>query len=449
MTIPLSPSRPPTGESAIALLRLSGPRCQALVRELFGNETPLPRHAYLARYPDRTDRLIDQVVFTYYEKGASYTGQSMLEIATHGNPYIAQSILQDLCQRGCRLAEPGEFTRTAFINGRIDLSQAEAVMDLIRARSKAALAAANRQLSGSVKNMVNTLMVQILHVLSEVEAYIDFPEEDLPNEEFDGLTRDLAELSREIHQLIAGGQVASLLHDGIRVVITGPPNAGKSSLLNALVGTERVIVSEEPGTTRDYVEERLTLGPHLLRLIDTAGIGQTTSSVESQSMQKAIDQVERGHFVLCVVDTTERAPHFSDGFAKRLSDKAAIVIENKTDHVDSQKHTDWLPHLSHLRLSALTGDGIDSLKELFRSRLHEKIPPTDKDRVLVNARHAQALKEAKEGLQNALDKISQSISNELISSDLRMSLDALGEITGRVDNEAMLDALFSKFCIGK
>lgn len=439
----------PAGESAIALLRLSGPRCRALVQELFGNKTPLPRHAYSARYRDRMDCLIDQVLFIYYEKGGSYTGESVLEIASHGNPYIAQSILQDLCQRGCRLAEPGEFTRTAFLNGRIDLSQAEAVMDLIRARSKAALEAANRQLSGSVRNKVNTLIDNILNILSEVEAHIDFPEEGLPEEEFDSATRDLEKLSREVHHLIAGGRVASLLHDGVCVVITGPPNAGKSSLLNALVGTDRVIVSEDPGTTRDYVEERVTLGPHLLRLIDTAGIGQTSSAVESQGMQKAIGQVERSHFVLCVVDTTEPVPRFPDGFTKHLSEKDAIVIENKIDHIDSQNHTDWLPHLSHLRLSALTGDGIDSLKEAFRGRLHEKVLPADKDRVLVNARHTQALKEAKECLQNALRKLSLRISNELIASDLRMSLDALGEITGRVNNEAVFDALFGKFCIGK
>ena len=439
----------PTGESAIALLRLSGPRCRELVRELFGKAGPLPRRSYLGHYRDRADRLIDQVVFTYYQKGASYTGERVLEIATHGNPFIAQSILQDLCQRGCRLAAPGEFTRTAFLNGRIDLSQAEAVMDLIRARSEAALEAANRQLSGSVRNTVNTLMEKILHVLTEVEVYIDFPEEDLPDEETCGPTLDLTEVSREMDHLLAGGHLASLLHDGVRVVITGPPNAGKSSLLNALVGADRVIVSEEPGTTRDYVEERITLGPYVLRLVDTAGIGETKSPIESQGMRKAIDQVDRSHLVLCVVDTTEPAPNLPDGVAKRLSEKAAIVIENKTDRVESQEHLEWLPHLSHLRLSALTGDGLDSLIRLFRTRLEEKIPSAENERVLVNARHAQALKEAKHGLKNALGKMRRGSYNELIASDLRISLAALGEITGKVDNEAMLDALFGKFCIGK
>jgi tRNA modification GTPase len=249
--------------------------------------------------------------------------------------------------------------------------------------------------------------------------------------------------------LLAAGHLTSLLHDGVRVVITGPPNAGKSSLLNALVGADRVIVSEQPGTTRDYVEERITLGPYVLRLVDTAGIGETKSPIESQGMRKAIDQVDRSHLVLCVVDTTEPAPNLPDGVAKRLSEKAAIVIENKTDRAESQEHLEWLPHLSHLRLSALTGDGLDSLKRLFRTRLEEKMPSAEKERVLVNARHAQALKEAKHGLQNALEKMRRGSYNELIASDLRISLAALGEITGKVDNEAMLDALFGKFCIGK
>ena len=439
----------PAGESAIALLRLSGPRCRTLVRELFGKAGPLPRRSYLARYRDRSHNLIDQVVFTYYENGASYTGERVLEIATHGNPFIAQSILRDLCLRGCRLAEPGEFTRTAFLNGRIDLSQAEAVMDLIRARSEAALEAANRQLNGSVRNTIKTLIDKLLRILCEIEAYIDFPEEDLPDEDLLGLTRDLTALARDMDHLIARERLSSLLHEGLSVVITGPPNAGKSSLLNALLGTDRVIVSEEPGTTRDYVEARFTLGPHLLRLVDTAGIGDTTSPIESQAMRKAVDQLDRADIGLCVIDTTEAAPNLPQSVLQRLSAKQAIVIENKIDCLESQELPNWLPNLPHLRLSALTGHGLNQLKRAIRDHLDEQIPSAAEGKVLVNARHAEALKEAKEALQQALAKMSGSASNELIASDLRTSLDSLGEITGRVNNEDVLNALFGKFCIGK
>jgi len=292
----------PAGESAIAMIRVSGCLCPQLVENVFGAPPAKPRHATCGRYRDINNAVIDEVVYIYYADSASYTGQKMLEICGHGNPLIAQKMIEDLIERGCRMAEPGEFTRIAFLNGCMDLSQAEAVIDLIRARSDKAIEIAQKQLQGAVGKKVNELTDRLLSVIAWVEATIDFPEENLPPDDQPGPIRDLQNLCGAMERLISTSHYSSLLHNGIKVVITGPPNTGKSSLLNFLTGEERVIVSPEPGTTRDFIEANIMIGSYSMRIIDTAGLHSPDSDIERQGIEKTCEQVENADFHLVVIN---------------------------------------------------------------------------------------------------------------------------------------------------
>ncbi|HYD82582.1 MAG TPA: GTPase, partial [Opitutus sp.] len=254
----------PTGTSAIAVVRLSGPDTVRLTREIFG-DVPPPRHLRRADYRDRGGRLLDDVLFVFFQAPQSYTGEDSLEISCHGNPFIAQQIVEDLLARGCRAAEAGEFTQRAFLNGQMDLSQAEAVVDVIHARSERALAAANRQLRGALGRRVGRTVEALLGVLARIEAYIDFPDEDLPAEDRELVDASIVELINDTSKLLSTNRYGDILRSGIKTVIVGKPNVGKSSLLNRLLGSERALVSPEPGTTRDFLEEPIMVGPHYLR----------------------------------------------------------------------------------------------------------------------------------------------------------------------------------------
>jgi len=439
----------PSGESALALLRVSGELCHSIVTMALGHPAPRPRRAVVAVYRDVRGEPVDDVVFVYYPDARSYTGEAMLEISSHGNPLIAGKILEDLFMRGCRSAEPGEFTRTAFMNGKLDLSQAEAVVDLIRARSDRALEVARKQLQGSVGRRVNSLIDNLLEIISEIEAYIDFPDEDLPAENVEGPVKALQRLSEDLVGLISTSHLSALVHDGVRTVIVGAPNAGKSSLLNALIGEDRVIVAEEPGTTRDFVEERVAVGPYMMRLIDTAGLHAASTEVEEKGIAKTYEQISKADILLLVVDAAAPTPLFPDAAMAKLSSHLAIMVENKIDLAHAVVCREFFPEVAHVRVSALTGEGVEKLRGVLLERLEADLAPVDAGEVILSARHADALREAKDALRAALDGLRAAAPAELVASELRAALDAFGRITGKVDNEAMLDRLFARFCIGK
>lgn len=439
----------PAGESAIAVVRVSGQLCHQLVTKIFGQDPLTPRKAKLADYVDRSGKVVDQVVYIFFAESASYTGEEMLEVNCHGNPLIIQNIIEDLLARGCRIAEPGEFTRTAFLNGRMDLSQAEAVLDIIHARSEKALEVARKQLEGSVGKKVNQLIDKLLEIIASLEAYIDFPEEDLPPEGETGPLKAMVFLIDEVDRLISTSHYSTLLHEGVKTVITGAPNAGKSSLLNALTGEDRVIVSREPGTTRDFIEEPVMLGSYVVRFVDTAGLQDPGSDIERMGIDKTIEQLDRADFVLLVLDGTAPCPTQLFELKNKFISGRTIVIENKIDLPNQQDHRNSFPEIPHCRISALTGDGIDGLKKELEKALEADLEVPTEDRIVVSARHADALKEAKVCLLEALEKLRNGEAMELVASDLRASLDSMGRITGKIDNERMLDKLFSEFCIGK
>lgn len=437
----------PVGTSALAIVRASGPAVPALSRNLFGTLPP-PRTAQRSDYRDRCGGLVDDVLFTVFARGASYTGEDLLEISCHGNPFIAQKILEDLLARGCRAAGPGEFTQRAFLNGQVDLSQAEAVMDLIHARSERALAAANHQLRGALRRHLDQLVRLTTHCLAYIEAYIDFPEEDLPPEDSRRVAAQMAELQQATDRLLATSHYGEMLRAGIKAVIVGEPNAGKSSLLNCLLGRDRALVSPEPGTTRDYLEEPVTVGPHLLRLIDTAGLNPAPSTMEARGMEKTLEQAAGADFFLWVIDATRALPPLPPSLRARMSPANTVAVFNKADLPPAPAPE--LPQaFPQVHVSALQGTGLEALQAAIVALADAFCVEFGDESIAVNARHAAALAEARECLAAAAEKLQARGAAELIASDLRGVLDAFGRIAGKVDNERVLDELFATFCIGK
>ena len=440
----------PVGTAALAVVRISGPDSSRIAREIFGRDSP-PRAARHGDYHNLIGTLMDDVLFTFFQGPHSYTGEDSLEISCHGNPFIAQKILEDLLARGCRSAEPGEFTERAFLNGKMDLSQAEAVMDLIRARSERALAAANGQLRGALGRRMSRLVDGLLGVLARVEAYIDFPEEDLPPEDRAMVTRELERLIVETERLLATSRYGALLRDGIKTVIIGPPNVGKSSLLNRLVGFDRALVSAEPGTTRDFIEERINIGSHSLRVIDTAGINPSPAPLEKLGMEKSLERAAEADLFLFVFDATQPVPSLPSEFLEKIRPETSLVVFNKSDLVANATAA-LVPELAALpvvRVSALTGAGLDELIAAIARGADYFQQDTGDELVAINARQSHALGEARDYLGRAGAKTSGNELTELLASDLRGALNAFGAITGTIDNERMLDQLFSTFCIGK
>ncbi|HVZ66012.1 MAG TPA: tRNA uridine-5-carboxymethylaminomethyl(34) synthesis GTPase MnmE [Lacunisphaera sp.] len=437
----------PAGTSAIAVVRVSGPDATALTQALCG-ELPPPRQARRADYRDSTGTLLDDVLFTRFAGPNSFTGEDTLEISCHGNPFIAQKILEDLAARGCRLAEAGEFSKRAFLNGRMDLSQAEAVMDLIHARSERALAAANQQLRGALGRQMNGLISRLLDALAQVEAYIDFPDEDLPPEDRHSLRLKIAALAADTKRLRATSHYGDLLREGIKTVILGETNAGKSSLLNRLIGRERALVSAEPGTTRDYIEEPLVLGRHWFRLVDTAGLNARPSAIEKRGIDKTLEQAADASVYLWVIDGTRPPPALPTELVRVMTPENTVAVFNKADLL-ARDFPAPVVQFRAVRVSALEGSGFDALEAAIVGIADALIPENDEALIAINARHARALDEALQGLESAVSKLAEESDTVLLASDLRLALSAYSQIAGKVDNEAMLDRLFSTFCIGK
>jgi tRNA modification GTPase len=441
----------PAGESALALIRLSGPECESLASAIMTRAGELrPRYAYYGQYYDLHGEIMDSCVFTYFEVGKSFTGEAMLEIATHGNPLIVQRMLADLQARGCRLAEPGEFTRTAFLSGKLDLTQAEAVADLIHARSERSLELAQRQLNGSVGRKMSELTESLLQIMAQLEAYIDFPEEDLPAEDQEGPAQDLKKLILELNTLIETQRYSALLHEGVKALIVGEPNVGKSSLINAFLGSDRAIVSDTPGTTRDYLSAFIMVGPWRVEILDTAGLHEASDDLERVGIQHTMEQSETADFFLLVLDASLKAPTLPEELLGRMKADNTIVLENKSDLVTTENHAAFLGNLPHLRLSVKTKVGIAEVRNKWQSMLDQATAPLALvDGVVLNARHASSLTKAVEALSVASEKFRMDEHSELIAADLRIAIEAIGEVVGRVDNERMLDNLFKQFCIGK
>jgi len=441
----------PNGESAIALIRLTGDKCQKLAEDVFNKQSISPRFAYRGAYKNINGDILDDCVFTFYKAPASYTGEDMLEISTHGNPFITQSVLEDLFERGCQSAAAGEFTRRAFMNDKMDLSQAEAVSLLISARSQRSLNAAQKQLSGDLGKRIGELCDELMDICALVEAYIDFPEEDLPAEDKLRISNTAQDLSAKIQKLIDTSKYTPLIHQGLNIVIAGAPNAGKSSLMNELLGQNRAIVSPHAGTTRDFINEKIIISGYTINLTDTAGLHEAAGEIEALGIGKAVEKISAADICLLTLDTTADIVDIPHEASINMNAKNTIAVLNKCDcpKSDCEKFEAAYKDFGSVRISCATSAGIDNLREAIANLIKKYHITAAADDILVSARHAQALKRAKDAISNASKKIADNMPSELAASDLREALDAFGEIVGKTDNEEILDRIFSKFCIGK
>lgn len=424
----------PTGVGGIAVVRLSGPEALSIATKhltLNTNHLTLtPRHATYCRFDD-----LDDVVAVYLPKG--YTGELTVEISCHGSLYVQQALLQALVDSGARLAEAGEFTMRAFLGGRLNLSQAEAVADLIDAVTPAQHRLAVSQLRGGYVQKLKELRQQLLDLTSLLELELDFSQEDVEFADRTQLRQLLAHLTSDISHLISSFAIGNALKRGIPVAIVGAPNAGKSTLLNALLGDDRAIVSAIPGTTRDTIEEILTIDGITFRIIDTAGLRSTDDEVETLGIERSRKAVEEATLVLYLHDSTQ--PWLEPEI--ELDGKKAIKILTKTD----------LPHptppSTHLAISAKTGEGLDELKSAMVASVRGDI--RDSDTLVSNPRHYEALLRVQQALQRVEQGLEGGTPTDLVAIDLRDALYHLGTITGEVTNNEILGNIFSRFCVGK
>ena len=440
----------PAGRSALAIVRVDGPLAATIANAALGRKAPLAeKTSTLGIWRDGTGAPIDQVVAVLWQAGRSFTGNDSLEITCHGNPLLVRRITEDCLARGGRLAEPGEFTRRSYLAGRIDLTQAEAVADLIHASSERALASARRMLAGELGRHVARWSDRTLQVLAELEAHIDFPEEDLPPEDPRGPAARLAGIASELSAYARTAKHDGALRAGLRVAVVGAPNAGKSSLLNALTGAERAIVSPEAGTTRDYLEAPVAGLPLAVTAIDTAGLRDGGSAVENLGMTRALEQARGAHLLLLVVDASAEPPALPAELVALLDPARTLVVANKADLPAHPAQKDFLTQLTKLSACLLDGRDAEKLRaKLGDFLIAQEIAPGAEE-LVVSVRHAEAMARAAVALTEAVGHLKAPIQTELAAAQARAALDALGEIVGRIDNERMLDKLFASFCIGK
>lgn len=430
----------PPGTGALAVLRISGPEATEVLKRCTGGRMPEARRATLVRVRDAEGRVLDEAVATLFVAPASFTGEDVVELSCHGGMLVSRRVLERVLACGARPAEPGEFSRRAFENGRMDLTQAEAIMDIISAGSDLALRAAQNQLQGAIRRRVEEIAQQLIAVTAHVEAYIDFPEEDITPDTMQELTAGLDNAAQLLRRLLDTADEGRILREGIRTAIVGAPNVGKSSLLNMLLGYERAIVSNTAGTTRDTIEESVTVGGLCLRLIDTAGLHHSEDALECAGMERSRRAGAEADLLLEVADAS--VPRVELPLEQTGAHRLCIL--NKAD---LPEHSDWAGSTA-LRISCRTGEGREALEaaisELF---LHQRAE-TD-TLAAINLRHRHALQSALEATLRAREAIVDGVSPEFVSVDLREALEGVGEITGRIDTEDILDHVFSTFCLGK
>ncbi len=429
----------PPGTGAIAVIRVSGPGATAVMHACCGRQLE-PRRATLVRMKDAAGRVVDEVVATWFAGPASYTGEDVVEVSCHGGMLVTRRVLERLLECGARPAEPGEFSRRSFENGKMDLTQAEAVMDIISAGSDLALRAAHNQLHGAISGRVAAAVDRLISVAAHVEAYIDFPEEDIAPDTTEELVAGIDAVVAELRALLATADEGRLLREGVRTAIVGPPNVGKSSLLNMLLGYERAIVSSTAGTTRDTIEESVTLGGLRLRLIDTAGLHESEDAIECAGMERSRRAGAEADLVLEVADATmpPQRPALPENGA------AHLLLLNKCD---LPEHSSW-QGVEAIRLSCRTGQGSDTLADAITKLFLHGHAETD-SLAAINTRHRYALQQALDFLATVRAGLLAAESPELMDIDLRAALDALGSISGRVDTEDILTRVFATFCLGK
>jgi tRNA modification GTPase len=447
----------PHGESGIGIVRISGPLVEKVATRLFrpnkGSSRLKSHHLYYGEIVDpENGKSMDEVLLTLMRRPKTYTKEDVVEINCHGGYLVLKRVLEAVLRQGVRLAQPGEFTKRAFLNGRIDLSQAEAVIDVIRAKTEKSLKMANQQLRGDLSHEIEGLRTRMVKCLALVEALIDFPDEEIEGNE-DVIRGDLDEGQRRMKELIESYEEGRIYRDGVSVSIVGKTNVGKSSLLNILLRENRAIVTPIPGTTRDVIEEVVTIHEIPIRLVDTAGMRTSSDPIEREGVKLARGKVAEAEMVILVIDGSRSLDENDWEIIEEVRGKKKVIALNKRDlptKISMEQIHGALPNTRAVEISALKNQGIETLKESICSMLTgDGIGLDTGEMLIVNARHKQALEGSLHCLRRAKEGMKRKVPLELVALELRSCLDYLGEIGGETTTEEILECIFSQFCIGK
>lgn len=442
----------PLGEGGIAIIRISGQGALAILQQVFhpvqAGRRMISRRLYLGHIVNQQGERLDQALAVWMRGPATYTGEDVVELHVHGGPLLAKEVLRLVLAGGARLAEPGEFTQRAFLAGKLDLLQAEAVIDLIRASTGLAAKQAERHLDGELSARVAGFREQLLGVLAQIAASVDFPEHEIPELEGARLADKLQGLAASMQRLLDTGFAGRLLREGVQVVITGRPNVGKSSLLNALLGREKAIVSEYAGTTRDIVEDYLSFEGIPVRLMDTAGVHAANDPVEQIGVRRAQQAIAAADLLLVVIDQSVALQTEDRAILQQTADRSRLVVANKSDLPTGLHSEPELVHERVLPVSAVTGSGLAELRqEVMHALLGQ--PWLEGGLMLANARQEELLRQAVEAVRAAWQAAEGRLPLDMLTVDLQAAHDALGAMLGATVNEDVIEQIFSRFCIGK
>lgn len=446
----------PLGEGGISVIRISGDNAFSIIEKVFSKDKNNLKSFYISKELSHTihfgfifdnDKLTDEVLISIFKGPNSYTGEDVIEISSHGGVYISQKILSLILYNGAVHAEPGEFTKRAFLNGKIDLAQAEAVADLIRSKTESAHSSSIKQLEGSLSEFVNMTRKDIINIVSLVELELDFAEEGLEFIKKEEIKNKIDELNNKLKNIISSYITGKVIREGVNLVIAGKPNSGKSSLFNYLLKTNRAIVSSIAGTTRDYIEENLIINGVLFNLIDTAGLRHSSDIIESEGIKRSHGKMKEADLILYLIDSSQENEEVKmdiKDFDYSVNKEKAILVYSKSDLSKTEVHD------SGISISLLNDETIEKLKNKMTALIHSKeMNLSSADIILTNLRHRICLENVVISLNNAVTTIDEGMSGEFISVDLRNSLKHLGEITGEVTNDEILNNIFRNFCIGK
>lgn len=442
------------GRAAVGIIRLSGPEAVAIAGRLYDGAADLSTAAshtihYGWVWDQAHGKRVDEALFLLMRGPKSYTGEDVVEIQCHGGHTSTQEILRLCLVQGARVADEGEFTKRAFINGKLDLTRAEAVMDIVDAKSEAALSQAVAQKSGVLEGRIRDAREAVLELVAFIQADLDYPEDDIERLTDAELASRVQAVAGDLEALIASAERGRITRDGIKMVIAGKPNVGKSSLLNALLGRDRAIVTDIAGTTRDVVTEHLTIGGVPVEILDTAGIRETADTIEAIGVERAKAASQEADLVLYVVDASRGLDSDDDAFLSALSGKACLLVVNKSD-LNGEMAVPEAFSDKHVRISAKAVVGIEALeKAILGVILHDKIVGSGDTAVVSNARHIALLERCAADLASFLDGLAMDMSKDILVIDLQNAWENLGLITGDTASEDLIDTIFSKFCLGK
>lgn len=442
------------GEGGIGIIRISGEDAKNILDKLFVSDFEIKNkrmtYGYIVDQKNRS--IVDEVLAVYMKAPYTYTAEDVVEIQCHGSVVSIQKILKLVLENGARLADRGEFTKRAFLNGRIDLSQAEAVIDIIKARTEKSFDVAINQLQGGLTEKIQNIRKQIMDILVDITVNIDYPDEDIEIIVYDKLSKNIGNIIYQIEKLIKSADTGRILNEGLKVAIIGKPNVGKSSFMNVLLNEKRAIVTDIPGTTRDVIEENINLDGIPINLIDTAGIRDTDDKIEKIGIEKSKQKFNEADLIIFIVDMSKEIEDEDIYIAKTIGKRKAILLANKIDikkKIDLSEITRYMPNVQILETSMVEEKGIEELKEIIKNMVYSGETVQNESIVVNNVRHVNLLENAKISLEDAKNMVNMEEPLEFVEIDVKSSYETLGEVIGETVTDDVIDEVFKRFCLGK